>query len=448
VIDTDDLATALATYLPGQRWFAGRAGGTVELSVASTEVLRDELPALLHVVVESGDRDSRARYQIVVGLRPVDSREAFLDGKPEAIIGELSSDRGDLLAYDAAIDPELAVHLLSLIAPDQEVERARLMAVEQSNTSVVFDERLIMKLFRRLGDGPNPDAEVTRALVGVGFDNVADPVAEWRGDGTDYAVVNEFLVGGAEGFSLALTSLRDLYDRRSAPEEAGGDFAFEARRLGTITARMHVALAEAFGTTPGDGGSWADAMEAHMARVHHPDLDVDAIKAVYQRLRSAGDVGPAVRIHGDYHLGQVLRTDAGWYVLDFEGEPDRDAAERGRPATPLRDLAGMLRSFDYAAAVALSEQAEAEREELVQLADAWAARSRDALQLGYSGCEGIEALLPGSADRPVVLTAFELEKAIYELGYERAHRPDWAHIPEAAISRLLGFSGPGSTGKP
>jgi maltokinase len=434
VIQNDVLATALASYLPGQRWFSG-GGDAPTISIVRSDVLRADFPALIQVVVESGPG---ARYQIVVGLRPVDSREAFLDGKPEAIIGELDSELGDVLAYDAAIDPELAVHLLHHIAPDEQVERARLMTVEQSNTSVVFDERLILKLFRRLGDGPNPDAEVTRALVGVGFGNVADPVAEWRGADSDYAVVNEFLVGGAEGFSLALTSLRDLYDRRSAPEETGGDFAFEARRLGTITARMHVALAEAFGTAPGDGGEWADAMEAHLGRVSHPELDTAAVTEVYRRLRTAADVGPSLRIHGDYHLGQVMRTDTGWHVLDFEGEPHRPLEERRAPSSPMRDVAGMVRSFHYAAQVALREFGPEADDELAALADAWEARNATAFVEGYLEAEDVEAVLPVSdEDRAVLRTAFELDKAVYEVGYEQGHRPDWVEIPLAAVHRIL-----------
>ncbi|HUF33524.1 MAG TPA: phosphotransferase [Acidimicrobiales bacterium] len=435
MIDSDALADALCDYLPAQRWFSGSEGGDrPSLAIDRIEVMRDEFPALLQVVVSADG----ARYQIVVGLRPVDSREAFLEGKPEAIIGELDTELGAALAYDAAIDPELALHLLSVIAPEEQVERARPLMVEQSNTSVVFDERLIMKLFRRLVDGPNPDAEISRALVEVGFENVAGPVAEWRGDGTDYAVVNEFLVGGAEGFSLALTSLRDLYDRRSAPDEAGGDFAFEARRLGVITARMHVSLAEAFGTAPGNGGEWADAMDAHLRRVRHPEVDVEAVSAAYRRLREATDVGPAMRIHGDYHLGQVMRTDAGWHVLDFEGEPDRPLGERRAPSSPMRDVAGMARSFHYAAQVALREFGSEADEELAALADAWEARNTAAFIDGYLTADGVEAVLSaGDADRETARIAFELDKAVYEVGYEQGHRPDWVGIPLSAVHRIL-----------
>ncbi|MGI8759035.1 MAG: maltokinase N-terminal cap-like domain-containing protein [Acidimicrobiales bacterium] len=435
MIDTAALAKALAEYLPRQRWFGGSSDEAAEVAVRSVRALSDAgWPALLQVLVDA----RTATYQMVVGLRPVDSRDAFLEGKPEAIICELDTDLGAALAYDAAIDPELALAILRHMAPGEEVERARYLGADQSNTSVVFDERLIMKLFRRLAGGPNPDAEITRALVGVGFTNVAQPVAEWRDEYGDYAVVNEFLVGGTDGFSLALISLRDLYDRRCPPGEAGGDFAPDAGRLGSITAEMHLALARAFGTVPGAPDRWADDMEAQLSRVHLPGVDPEQVRALYQRLRNVTDPGPATRVHGDYHLSQVMRTDAGWYVLDFEGEPDRPLDERRRPSSPLRDVAGMARSFHYAPQVALQEWGPDPDEELLGLAEAWERRNRVAFVAGYLGAAQVAAVLPGAdVDRRLVQAAFELDKAVYEVGYEQSRRPDWVGIPLAAIHRIL-----------
>lgn len=442
MIRADVLTKALAEYLPRQRWFSGAGGGSPEVRVISVEALRREWPALLQVLVEARvpveGQLRAATYQVVLGLRPVGSREAFLEGKPEAILCDLDTDLGSALAYDAVIDPELALALLHVVAPDEEVERARYLGADQSNTSVVFDERLIFKLFRRLPGGPNPDAEVTRALVDAGFANVPPLVAEWRGEAGDFAVVNEFLVGGAEGFSLALISLRDLYDRRCPPGEAGADFAPDSRRLGAITAEMHLALARAFGTGPGDAARWADDMEAHLERVRLPGLDPDRVRAVYGRVRAVADPGPAVRVHGDYHLGQVMRTDAGWYVLDFEGEPDRPLAERRRPSSPLRDVAGLVRSFHYAAQVALQEWGPEPDDELQVLAGAWEQHNAAAFVAGYLGTEGVAAVLPAAdADRRLVQAAFELDKAVYEVGYEQSHRPDWVGIPLSAVHRIL-----------
>jgi maltokinase len=447
MIDRTALAAALVDYLPRQRWFAGGEAEARDLSITSVRVLRgSEWPALVQVVVQartapgpdSGPPPSAASYQVILGLRPVDSRDAFLEGKPEAIISELDVDLGRALAYDAAIDPDLSVAVLHHMAPEEQVERARYLGADQSNTSVVFDERLIMKLFRRLSDGPNPDAEVTRALVEVGFPNVAEPVAEWREDDHDFALVNRFLVGGTDGFVLALLSLRDLYHRRCPPGEAGGDFAFDARRLGAVTAELHLALAKAFGTAAGDSATWGADMETHLARVRLDGVDVEQVRGVYRRVAEVGEPGPAVRVHGDYHLGQVMRTDAGWFVLDFEGEPDRPLDERRRPTSPLRDVAGMVRSLHYASQVALAEWGAEVDDELVALAEAWEHRNRVAFLAGYLGTEGVSEVLPADdADRRLVQAAFELDKAVYEVGYEQSHRPDWVYIPLTAVQRIL-----------
>ena len=430
----DDLLKPLTDHVPRQRWFGGAEHSLVSLDVASVRSIEG---GLLHVLVDTtlDDGRERATYQLVLGERPLsEPAPEFLEGKPDAVVGELDG----CLVYDATVDPELALRLLHEVAPDETAERARVMLAEQTNTSIVYDERLILKLFRRVADGPNPDAEVTRGLVRAGFTNVAEPIAEWRDGGRDLAVVNAFLAGAADGFSLALTSLRDLFDRGGVPEEAGGDFGPDARRLGIITAKLHLALATAFGTEPGDAGAWADDMEAHLARVRLDDPLRDGVRALYQRLRSVADPGPAVRVHGDYHLGQVLRTDAGWYVLDFEGEPDRPLEERRRPSSPMRDVAGMTRSFHYASEVALREWGNEAGETTVALADAWRRHNAFAFVEGYLAADGVGALVAADDDdRRAVLAAFELDKAVYEVGYEQGHRPDWVGIPLAAVRELV-----------
>lgn len=350
------------------------------------------------------------------------------------MIGEVDG----MTVYDAAPDFELTAYLYQLVTKRVEPPvHIRPVGAEQSNTSLICDDSVVLKLFRRVEPGPNPDVTVPAALSKAGFAHVPAVEGVWRRGDFDLAVAQHYLSGASDGFALALASARDCLRSRTVPEESGADFAAESGRLGQVTAELHLALAEAFGRHEASPKQWAADLVAEFdrAEIHGG--------AVLDRLETVAEPGWLIRAHGDYHLGQVLRTDSGWFVLDFEGEPDRDAAERNRPATPLRDLAGMLRSFDYAAAVALSEQADADRDDLTPLADAWASRNRDALLLGYSGVEGIDSLLPGPAERAVVLTAFELEKAAYELGYEKAHRPDWAYIPESAITRLLGREGHG-----
>ncbi|HEX5947477.1 MAG TPA: hypothetical protein VFY82_14425, partial [Acidimicrobiales bacterium] len=153
------------------------------------------------------------------------------------------------------------------------------------------------------------------------------------------------------------------------------------------------------------------------------------------------DPGVGLHIHGDMHLGQLLLADPGWFVLDFEGEPVRPMAERLASSSPLRDVAGLVRSLHYAARTALTERGRDVDPELVDLADQWEARAVEAYLAGYRHVEGIEALLPASeADRATVLRVFELDKAIYEIGYELAHRPDWVGIPASAVRRALAYA--------
>jgi len=443
VIETHHLERLLLDHLPKQRWFAGGEAAPTSIEIRSATQLSEGWPCALHVIAEvpAGDGRQGDRYQLVIGLRPPDEVEVFLEGKGEAHMGDVDTSQGPAHAYDAVYDPELALDLLRRVAPDFSAERARVLQVEQSNTSIVFDERHIMKLFRRLSAGGNPDVEVTTALSAVGFEGVAGPQAVWQRDGDDLAVVNEFLAGGSEGFTLALTSLRDLYDRRLPPEECGGDFAPEARRIGIVTAKMHLALAEALGAGDADPRSWSDDMLSQLERLGDVAVDRAAVQARYERLAAVTDAGRAIRIHGDLHLGQVMRTDLGWFVLDFEGEPDRPVEERRRPSSPLRDVAGMLRSFHYATEVALRDRGEEVTEELAGLARAWEDRNGFAFSEGYRAVSGIDDLLPSEEGCDLVQSAFELDKAVYEVAYEQAHRPDWVDIPRTAVDRLLSEPG-------
>ena len=416
----------LAGYLGRQRWYSGAPPTTA--TVADREDLAEGLEWLL---VDAGG----ARYQVVLGRRWAAPPPEFLHGHDDAVLGVVD----DQVVFDATLDPDYARLLLGRVAPHEEAHLVRPMGAEQSNTSLVFDDRVVLKLFRRLHTGPNPDVEITTALAATGFTHVAEPLGVWRRGDVDLAVCSRYLAGGAEGWALALTSLRDLYATGGDdPAAAGGDFAAEAGRLGEVTAGLHLALAESFGSERGDPAAWAKTVEAQAARLEEGDLDPILLEAFVERLRAVAEPGSAIRVHGDYHLGQVMRTDSGWFVLDFEGEPARSLAERRLPSSPLKDVAGMLRSLQYAAAVALSERDELEQERLFQLAEAWERRNRMAFLRGYLCTEGVEALLPeAGADRHAVLAAFELDKAVYEVLYERAHRPDWVEIPRRAIRRLL-----------
>ncbi len=435
MIPHDPLVEALSRFLPEQRWFGAKDQTVTEVLVEKTEVLFGEFPALVRVEAEVVLQDNSAdRYHVLIGLRQPGDPAVFLEGKAEAVLGEFATDLGPAYGYDALRDPELALKLFELIAPDLErPERVRAVAAEQTNSSMIYDDKYILKVFRRLAD-PNIDIEVTGALWSIGFHHVAQPLASWNSGESDLALLQPFLAGGTEGWALALTSLRDHYDTAGDPAEAGGDFAAEAERLGEVTAEMHLALASALGTTKGDVHSWVRLMHEQLDRMNHPEVDFERARKVFDLAAQAETSGPAVRIHGDYHLGQVMRTDKGWYVLDFEGEPARTIEERRMPSSPLRDVAGMLRSFQYAAMAAMQVR----EDQPIELAESWESRNRQAFLDGYVAIAHPGQILP--ADLPsldLLLKAFELDKAIYELGYEMAHRPAWAAIPLAAIERLL-----------
>jgi maltokinase len=446
----DDLAEKLAPllgeFLPRQRWFAGHEP-PADVVLTPLE-LRDGDPVLAWYLVEATDATGeRATYQIVLGGRPDPSEREFLQGKARVTVGEIDG----WVYYDAVVDPDLALDLLRRIAPDETARVARPLVVEQSNTSIVYDERLILKMFRRVHPEPNPDVEVAATLARLGFPHVVPQLAELRVDGADLAVVREYLLGSTDAWQLAHTSLRDLLGTRLPPEEAGADFGPEAFSLGEVTGRLHVALAESLGTSAADPEAWLTGFRAQLERLPEGEvevggepvkvsalLDVTAVDGAFADVTGATDAGRVLRIHGDLHLGQFLLADAGWFVIDFEGEPVRPVAERTAPSSPLRDLAGMVRSFHYAARTTVIERGRDVDPELVRLAEEWESRAIDAFLAGYRHVEGVSALLPDTTeDMNRILGAFTLDKAVYEVIYELAHRPEWVDIPASAVRDLV-----------
>lgn len=449
MISTADLLSILAEHLPlhlaRQRWSGVGDRSIVAVDLRWHEVVRSEEPmlvwALAHARFADGDEQD---YQLFVGVRAVEPLPDFLVGKERELIALVPGSDGAAV-YDALVDPDLAIEVLHLVAPDLEVAVRRPIVLEHSNSSIVFDEAHILKVLRKIGAGPNPDVEITRVLASRGYPNVLAPLAELHRDGVDLAVLREFLVGSTEGWELARASVRDLLAGGEAPEDSGADFAPDAERLGAVLATLHLAMADEWGEEPGDVARWVGEMRSHLSEVialageaHPPALDAPAVDRLLDEVTRIDDVGAEIRIHGDMHLAQVIKTDDGWKVLDFEGEPARRRADRFTTSSPLRDLAGLLRSLHYAAATGLVEWS-GDDKELLGLVEQWEERNRGALCVGYFGTEGIERLLPAEqADRAALLEVFELDKAVYELGYELGHRPDLVDIPLAAITRLLG----------
>jgi len=358
----------LAAWLVKQRWFAGKGRTVHDLAVvADTEIIPGD-PGLRHLIVTVSHGATSDSYQLFVGYRarlPARLRHA-----------RIGADAG-LQVYDGLQDSDLTRDLLDAIAADRTVGMLRFRLVpgteldtgldslvltgEQSNTSLVFGESAIFKVFRRVSPGPNPDLEVAAALAKLGSSHIAEPYGwiETRMDGATavLAILSRYLRAASDGWSLAATSVRDLYATEGTrAAEAGGDFAGEAERLGVATAQVHQDLAEAFGRSELEPEAIRELAEQMYRRLDIataavPELarHADKIGDAYSNLAKLIEPVPAQRVHGDYHLGQVMRTQTGWVVLDFEGEPASPLAQRRARSSPLRDVAGMLRSFDYAA---------------------------------------------------------------------------------------------------
>jgi len=249
-------------------------------------------------------------------------------------------------------------------------------------------------------------------------------------------MLQEFLPDAVEGWAMATTSVRDLMAEADLhADEVGGDFAGEACRLGHAVAKVHADLAEALGTRLADDDAVGRAVEGMQRRLDTtlqavPELAryEEPLRATFEDARKHLGQIPIQHIHGDLHLGQVLRTVHGWLLIDFEGEPAAGVAERNALRSPLRDVAGMLRSFDYAARQLLVGQPD--DDQLAYRAMEWTKRNRAAF------CDGYAEVAADPRDNAHLLRAFELDKAVYEVAYEHANRPEWLTVPLSSIARM------------
>lgn len=470
--DDDALLAALHSWMPDRRWFPLKGDAAPALSDLSIAADLELAPGVRDLLI-AASRPAGAPPVLIhvpLVLAPVETLDSFSSpGETPGAWGVRLPD-SDLALVDGAHHPafwrawaEAARAAGTVLAGGAEAiaaraDSGRVMTGEQSNTNVVMprsegpsdalDADIVVKLFRVLAAGRNPDVEVSAALAGDGWDRVRTPVAwstlEWDDPATgeraltDSAVACIFIPKADDGFEL-FCSFAKNDDGPAGPVRTRA--LALAEDLGATTAQMHEHMASALGTAdPVPAGELADSLRtrAHWAMDEVGELEeripglrvrVDEVLAELEGVRA---LERATRIHGDYHLGQVLReldapfgSAARWFVLDFEGEPLRPLAERSKPDQPMRDLAGMLRSFDYAAAVGGAKDPK------------WLACMRTAFIDGYRA-----TALPLEGDavraRKVLLDALELDKALYEAVYEARNRPDWLAIPLHGIAALVG----------
>jgi maltokinase len=328
-------------------------------------------------------------------------------------LGLIHDEQGLAVVIDALHDAELSRLALEAVTGQASAGES-VTVVGDSDDGVVLDfgGRCTFTVFPWVRPGPNLAVEMLLALDEAGFNHLAAPVAVWRRGGRDLGVVQEQLAGSAGGWALALTSLRDLYGSGGRPEEAGGDFGPEAQALGTMTARMHLALARAFGQAEVDAAGWADHMEASVAAANPALLEGEGVAAAVAAIRSSGLRAPVLRTHGDFHLGRTARTDLGWVVADLTPGGRTPGADQPTLRSPLADVADMLWSVHHVSIVANAERDPTDREGTTALSQLWAARNRHTFLTAYLAAPGIADVVP--TDRNLVrhlVTIFELARA-------------------------------------
>ena len=428
----------LIDHITEQRWYGSKSRTVAHSEVLDTVTLRAADPEYLLTLVEIRfDTGAREIYQLLIAC---DGGELQLDGLQDpALARELvHAIRGGLTLQgeDGVVEFRTVTGFAGL---GREMNDARAVGAEQSNTSIVFDDELIMKAFRRLEPGINPELEMLRFLTEHGFGNIAALGGWYAYSGGPTAatlgILQEFVHGGHDGWALGLEELA------SAPDA----FLSRLRRLGEVTGEMHTVLASdvndsAFcAETPSVEalGLLTATVDEEIARVFvqlPEENDVVApirgrgeeVREQLRMLTHVGSVGKTIRTHGDYHLGQTMWNEetSDWVILDFEGEPARSLAERRRKRSPLRDVAGMLRSFAYLSIAAGG-------------ADEWEEQARSTFLEGYLDSVDQTLLPSGQAAIERLLAVYELEKSVYELRYELDNRPEWVSIPVAGIQRLI-----------
>ncbi len=519
------LQELLATYLTHQRWYGAKSRNIKAISVVDSVAL-PTLNAVLIFLQLSYDDDTTSVYQLGLTLTTGEAAETIRASDPASIVATVTTSSGPAILHDAVAHEDVRQAILHLIETNAELPTrngvlvgrrsnafaevrgadplpARIASAEQSNTSILYDAKLILKLFRRLQPGENPDTEIGRFLTETAhFPRIAHFLGDITlhpkgGEPTTVSMLQGLVENEGDGWQWTLDELARYYENVATllvPQNASTPPALfseaetppsarehaalsldAAALLGRRTAEMHLALAtptqnpdflaEPF--TTADLVADADRIDAQLS------LTLAALKRgmfqltetiadnaalvlsrrieLFARARAIAsatpaDAGQRIRIHGDYHLGQVLRSRNDYVILDFEGEPARSLAVRRAKQSPLKDVAGMLRSFSYAAYSALNsftQRRPPNSETDARNLEAWATLWQNAVSTEFLRAyqltisETNPELIPQPSQSQLLLNAYLLEKSLYELLYELDNRPTWVRIPLTGILTLL-----------
>lgn len=436
-------------HISQARWFSGKGRGGRATGRHLLDPIVDRAGLVVRPeVIEVGYPNGAIEYyQLLVSVRPEPLAEALLGPDDQQVDGVANGHRHDTFA-----DPEALQAVIAAFADGRQTQSwsvtntrplptegpVRVFGGEQSNTSVLVGNQVLVKFFRRLEIGQNLDIAVHDALMRAGVTSVAR-LYGWVSADLPDALAGQTPTGSArelaqapKGWDLAmmielLPGARDGWDLAVAAAERGDSFTESAAALGTALAQIHLALADTFGTDQVTGAELATITSERLdqAIAEAPEQLEPLAEGLRTVLRRCNQV-PTIttqRIHGDFHLGQTLDTDLGWRIIDFEGEPLKTLAQRSEPDSVWRDVAGMLRSFDYASASCPTD------------APAWAQSTGRAFLDAYQQTSGLH-------DEHGLLGVYEADKAIYELLYEIRNRPDWVHLPLGALQRLAQSDSP------
>jgi maltose alpha-D-glucosyltransferase / alpha-amylase len=514
------LQQLLITYLPHQRWFGAKSRTIMTVQILDAAQLPG-LNAILVFLKLTLDDDSTSVYQLALTLTTGEAAETIRASDPASIVATVTTSDGPAILHDAVAREDVRQAILHLIEANAELTTrngalighsssafaeargieplpARTGSAEQSNTSILYDAKLIMKLFRRLQPGENPDTEIGRFLTETAHFTRIPPflgditLKPDGGELTTVAMLQGLVENEGDGWQWTLDELSHFYDNVAtlpSPQDLGPSAAFPSEKessplarehaglyldaaalLGRRTAEMHLALAtptdnpafvaEPF--TPDDLAAEATRIDAQisvslgalkrgMSQLTEVVADNAALVLsrrieLFARARAVasantGDAGQRIRVHGDYHLGQVLRSRGDYVILDFEGEPARSLAARRAKQSPLKDVAGMVRSFSYAAYAGLNAFAQRRPDDAKNL-EPWARLWQNAVSAEFLHAyrfaidENNRKLLPQPKQAQLLFNAYLLEKALYELLYELDNRPSWVRIPLAGILAL------------